>query len=150
MKKLMIIKDQKGAAIVEFAIVLPLLVIFAFGICEFGLMWYNTQVIVNASREGARAGIARVADADDSSGSGLPLIADIVNAYCDSRLVTFGGSTVPITSFPNGDDNMDNTTKYFGIDFSVEVTYNYTSLFGAGPSLQLKRRTLMKMEQIPS
>jgi hypothetical protein len=56
---------QKGAAAVEFAVVLPLLVLLLFGSIEFGLLLYNQEVITNASREGARAGIARH-DSDQS------------------------------------------------------------------------------------
>lgn len=46
-----------GAVAVEFAVVLPLFLIFVFGIIEFGMALYNKQVLTNASREGARAGI---------------------------------------------------------------------------------------------
>ena len=49
--------SQKGASLVEFALVLPLLMLILWGIIEFGLLLYNKQVITNASREGARAGI---------------------------------------------------------------------------------------------
>ena len=59
MKTKMLIKNQKGAALVEFAIVVPLLILLATGIGEFGLVLYNKQVITNASREGARAGIVQ-------------------------------------------------------------------------------------------
>ena len=45
--------NQKGAALIEFAIVLPLLLLLVFGAIEFGLLFYNKQVITNASREGA-------------------------------------------------------------------------------------------------
>jgi Flp pilus assembly protein TadG len=51
------LKSQKGVAAVEFALVLPLLVLLIFGIIEFSLLMFNKQVITNASREGARAGI---------------------------------------------------------------------------------------------
>ena len=50
-------KDQTGASAVEFAIILPLLVVFVFGIIEFGLIFYNKAMLTNASREAARAGI---------------------------------------------------------------------------------------------
>jgi Flp pilus assembly protein TadG len=53
MKPKMIIKDQNGGAVVEFAIILPLLIALLFGIVEFGLLLYNKQIITNASREGA-------------------------------------------------------------------------------------------------
>jgi len=147
----MTIKNQNGAAIVEFAIVLPLLVLMVIGICEFGLLWYNSQVIVNASREGARAGITREADAQDiTTNAGIKWIVD---TYCANRLVTFGGTGLPSTTFPNGDDNMNNSTKPFGVDFSVQVAYTYNflvpSIFHLGLTKTIVGRTLMKMEQIP-
>ena len=49
--------NQKGAAIVEFAIILPLLLLLIFGMIEFSLLMYNKAMITNASREGARRGI---------------------------------------------------------------------------------------------
>lgn len=41
----------------EFALVLPVLLLILFGIIEFGLVMFDQAVITNASREGARAGI---------------------------------------------------------------------------------------------
>ena len=53
---------ERGAAVVEFAIVLPFLMLLLIGIIELGLLFYNQQVLTNASREGARSGIARFDD----------------------------------------------------------------------------------------
>ena len=148
----MTIKNQKGAAIVEFAIVLPLVILLVMGICEFGLAWYNKQVIINASREGARAGIVRGDDFSDNGNIRL-----IVKNYANPRLISFNGTTLT-----NGDIDLDpefpttirEKTAPFGTDFKVEVTYNYgllvPSLFHVGTTLTLKGLTLMKMEQIPS
>lgn len=49
--------DEKGVSAVEFALLLPVLVLIIFVIIEGGLVLYNQQVITNASREGARVGI---------------------------------------------------------------------------------------------
>ena len=43
------LRCQKGVAAVEFAIILPVLMIIIFGIIEFGLLLYDKQVITNAS-----------------------------------------------------------------------------------------------------
>ena len=51
------INHEKGAAAVELAIVLPVLVMFVFGIIEFGIVFYNKAMITNACREAARAAI---------------------------------------------------------------------------------------------
>ena len=48
-------RDDRGAALVEFALVLPVLVLFVFGIVEFGRA-YNARIeLTSAVREGARA-----------------------------------------------------------------------------------------------
>ncbi len=48
---------QCGAAAVEFALVLPLLLAFLMGVLEMGLVLYDKAVLTHATREGARAGI---------------------------------------------------------------------------------------------
>jgi Flp pilus assembly protein TadG len=53
----MYLKRQDGAAAVEFALVLPLLLVILFGIIEFGMILYFQGVVASASREGARHGI---------------------------------------------------------------------------------------------
>jgi Flp pilus assembly protein TadG len=50
-------KGQRGAALVELALVAPIIVIVLFGMVEFGLIVYSKGVIANASREGARCGV---------------------------------------------------------------------------------------------
>lgn len=47
-------RSERGAAMAEFAILLPVLSILLFGIVEFGLLLYDQAVITNASRVGAR------------------------------------------------------------------------------------------------
>jgi Flp pilus assembly protein TadG len=48
-------RDERGAAVLEFAIVLPLLVLFVFGIVEFGRAYSARIELTAAVREGARA-----------------------------------------------------------------------------------------------
>ncbi len=49
-------KRQRGQAMVEFALVLPLLLIVTFIIIDFGFAFSQWIVITNATREGARLG----------------------------------------------------------------------------------------------
>jgi len=56
-RKHVIWRDNRGAAAIEMALVLPILVVLVLGIMEFGILMFSQQVIVNASREGARQGI---------------------------------------------------------------------------------------------
>ena len=64
-------RDERGAAVVEFAIVLPILVLFIFGIVEFGRA-YNARIeLTSAVREGARA-VALGGDAVTATKNGAP------------------------------------------------------------------------------
>ena len=49
------LKRENGQAFVEFAIVLPVLVMLVLGICQFGLAFHNYLSITDATRVGARA-----------------------------------------------------------------------------------------------
>ena len=72
------LKNQNGATAVEFAVILPLLLLLIFGIIEFGLFLFNRHVITNAVREAARAGIVvRIPRLSDDE------IEDIVENYCE-------------------------------------------------------------------
>jgi Flp pilus assembly protein TadG len=44
-------------ALVELALVAPIIIIVLFGIVEFGLIMYSKEVSTNASREGAGLGV---------------------------------------------------------------------------------------------
>ncbi len=110
-------QDEKGAAMVEFSLILPLLAVLLFGVVEFSLLLFNKQVITNASREGARAGIVaqtpRLTLAD---------IQQVVNDYTGSHLITFGIASAPVTII----DNSGGTA--FGDDLTVTVSYQYDFL----------------------
>ena len=47
-------RDQRGAAAVEMAIVLPILILLVFGIVEFSIYFNRLQGLQAAAREGAR------------------------------------------------------------------------------------------------
>ena len=49
-----ILSGEKGASAVEFAIILPILVLLVFGIIQFGLVFNKYIAITHAAREGAR------------------------------------------------------------------------------------------------
>ncbi|ADK85356.1 TadE family protein [Desulfarculus baarsii DSM 2075] len=48
--------DGRGSVAVEFALFLPVFLLVIFSIIELGAAWYQKQMLVNASREGARLG----------------------------------------------------------------------------------------------
>ena len=116
------IENQKGAVAVEFAIVLPVLVLLVFGIIESSAFLYDKAMITNASREGARTGIVysypdRISDAE---------IITVVENYCKAHLITFNDDpdapdplVVEITRTGSGSS---------GDSLTVKVTYRYDFL----------------------
>lgn len=51
-----LIRDEEGAAVVEFALVMPILALIVFGIIDFGRAFYTVNNIISAVREGSRYG----------------------------------------------------------------------------------------------
>lgn len=131
-------KTQRGAILVEFATVLPLLLLLLMGITEFGLLFYNKQVLTNASREGARAGIVEgtgyVVDND---------IEKIVQQYCEKRLITFGSHQKPTLIKPT---RSPADAIYRKITVSYDYTFLVPKLLNLGPVLKLNASTEMRME----
>jgi len=162
MQKKSIFFNQKGTTAVEFALVLSLLLTLIFGIIEFGLFIFDRQVITNAAREGARAGIvARPVRLLNNE------IAAVVVDYAEKHLITFGDDVLTVDDIvikPIDSDLSDGLDTGFrcivfkfedaaGVfhrcDLEVQVDYEYEFLFlsniGIGP-IDLQATSVMKME----
>jgi Flp pilus assembly protein TadG len=55
-------KGSKGQAVVETALILPIILLILMGIIDFGLLFNNYLIIANASREAARQAAVGVPD----------------------------------------------------------------------------------------
>ena len=80
-KKLIIFKyfrrtRESGNAVIEFALILPLLLLIVFGITELGRALMTVNVLTAAAREGAR--VASVAGAD--SAAVVTRVMEVLNA----------------------------------------------------------------------
>jgi Flp pilus assembly protein TadG len=53
------LRDEDGAAAVEFALIVGLLAILVFGLLEYGLAFWQVQNLRSAAREGARVAAVR-------------------------------------------------------------------------------------------
>lgn len=127
--------NQKGAAILEFAIVLPFLLVLVFGMIEFGLIAYNKQVITNASREGARWAIGQPSTGPLRSPDS---VEDVVKNYWNNnKLISFDSGapvfTIKIINVANGAELTANGQNVCANatsdkDIQVQVTYQYEFL----------------------
>jgi Flp pilus assembly protein TadG len=55
---------DSGAAAVELALILPILILVIAGIVDFGRAYFTQVTLTNAAREGARAAVVRVSPAE--------------------------------------------------------------------------------------
>jgi Flp pilus assembly protein TadG len=60
-----IVKNERGQALLEAAMTLPLLLLVSVSIFEFGRAYQTWQVLTNAAREGARVAVLPNATVDD-------------------------------------------------------------------------------------
>jgi Flp pilus assembly protein TadG len=100
------IKNQKGQSLVEFAIILPIILLLLMGIVEFGMMLNSYLTIQNVAREGSRLGIVGGSDVEIDT-----LIRNI------SPNLTPADLTVDITPAEN--------SRNSGETLTVSITYNY-------------------------
>ena len=93
------VKDrQKGAAAVEFAMILPLLGILLLGVMEVGSIVRDYTVLKNAAREGARfsANPANQISLSQNSSTTLQTIQNRVVAYLQNENITVSAGNVTI------------------------------------------------------
>lgn len=135
------VKDnQSGAAAIEFALVLPVLVLILFGIIEFSIMLYDKAMITNASREGARAGIVyaypdRVSETE---------IIAVVNQYCQDHLISFDEASTVSTNVTPGTGAGDPLTVNVTYEYGFLVLPNFMT--GLTGPINLSAETVMRME----
>lgn len=110
---------SRGAAAVEFALVLPLLMTLVLGMIEFGFLLFLNSAAAGAAREGARAAAisAQVADAvtvaessykDTTSRTGSATVSPAGPACIPGEAVV-----VTVT------ENYGSLTKFFGSSFTA-------------------------------
>lgn len=85
-------RNENGQSLVEFAIVVPVLLLLLIGIVEFGWLFNGQITLTAAAREGARAGVT------GATNEGHDRIRDAVRNYVDG----FPGFTFGDASYTEG------------------------------------------------
>ena len=99
-------KQNAGSALIEFAIVLPLLVVFLVGIYDFSGAFNQKQKIEHAAQEGAVvAGAQSMADLDPAIANPVSLQAVtqvIFNSLSAGNVLPQGGCAAPVGGWLSG------------------------------------------------
>lgn len=125
-------KSEKGQSIVEFALVVPLLILLLFGIIDFGRTFHAYLAIDHAGREAARTASVGGTDAEISS---------VALANGSSIKLSEKGTFVisPSESDRESGENVTITITY-PIDFLTPVIGNIVGSF------DLTNITVMRLE----
>ncbi len=92
------VKDEKGQAMVEMALVLPILLLLLCGILDFGWLFYNQLSLNNAAREGARYAVVNTENADRDNLIHAHIISETTHVFTDDVdiTVTYSNATNPL------------------------------------------------------
>jgi Flp pilus assembly protein TadG len=130
--------NERGAVAAEFALLLPVILLILFGTIEFGMIMYSREVITNASREGARAGIIQVSPKPTAGA-----ITTIATTYLTGTGINPANVTITVTGA--GGANPATLT--------VAATYRYPwlipyipTVLGLPRPLPLTGQTIMRHE----
>jgi Flp pilus assembly protein TadG len=137
--------SEKGAELIEFALVFPILALMFAGIVEFGVMFQRFLVVSNAAREGARVAVLPGYTQTDVQNRVTEYIRNGTGDY------TLSPATVLtlVTIDPPGA-----TPPFPAAQVSVSVTHSYwvmgpvSALLGGGSwtSITLAARSTMRIE----
>lgn len=117
------LKGQRGAALIETAITLPIVLLVSVSIFEFGRAYQTWQVLTNAAREGAR--IACLPDYTDTQ------VTTTVTNYMNGGRLNGASAAISV-----------NRNVPFGATTASRVTVNYPFQFVfLGPVARLVRGT---------
>jgi Flp pilus assembly protein TadG len=101
------LRDEKGQTMVEFALVLPILLLIMFAVIQFGIVYNDYFTLTDASRAGARkAAVSR--HSDDPEGDTIAAVESSASGLDLDEL----------------DVNVTGTFEH-GEDVTVEATYPY-------------------------
>ena len=110
---------QDGQALVEMAIILPLLLVFLLGTIEMGRVFHSYIVVTQASREGAR--LAAVGKNDTEVNT---VIADNTSSL---------GDTVTVNISPSETNRRVGDTVTVGVQYEVDLVAPIITAFFPDP-----------------
>jgi Flp pilus assembly protein TadG len=114
-------RANRGAAMVEMAIVLFVFVSLLFGVIEYGWIFFKMGQINQAARHGARTAVRPAADNDE--------VADAVEVIMNSSTLSRAKTDYRLTISPSTDVEVGEPVQVY-----VELDYSTIKLIGFVPT----------------
>ena len=99
---------ERGNVTLEIAITLPLLLLIVAGIIDLGILFWEQEILTNASREGARAGaraglsgLPRIKPGDTTNTTATAVMAVVQNYLTKYNLRDAGGAPLTLVKGTN-------------------------------------------------
>jgi Flp pilus assembly protein TadG len=133
-------RSERGAELIEFAVVAPILIFIIAGIFEFGMMFRALEAITNAAREGARVGVL--------PGYNAPDVQTRVNDYLDaSGLTAAHTTTVTDQTLATAAGSFTARSVNVSYPYQFVVLSGFAPLFGGSfGSMNLTAAAIMRTE----
>jgi Flp pilus assembly protein TadG len=135
---------------VEFALVLPMLLLVFAGIVDFGLLLQRYEVITNAAREGARIGVLPGYDSAAVQGRVLDYVATGLSMSSGDASAAVGTPTVEtVTITPSSGAPFSATRVTVNFNYSYVILGRLVNLAtgrGWDPSITVTGRSTMRRE----
>ena len=128
------VTPQRGLALVEFALMLPVMVLLIFGAITFTVALYDKTVLTHASRQAVRAWVVTKPIMTKSA------VQQVASSLCQNQLISFGSGVVACVPVAIGPD-----TPVSGDVLTVSVTMAFTGLY-VFKDMQINSQTSMKFE----
>lgn len=136
-------RGERGAAAVEFALVVPLLIVLLFGIIDFGFAINRYAIVNNAAREGVREASLGATESE--------IRAAVMSGLSDlggSHTITVGckkpDGTTSCTSWDHGQES--GGIAQVKVDFSHDWITPIGDILGGGDDLHLVKTNHMRIE----
>jgi len=110
-------RGEKGATLVESALVFTLFLFIVFGVMDFGRLVFAFNFVAYGAREGTRYASVR------GSGSGRAVQASDVRSYVARQAVALDSSRLTVNTTWSPDNSPGSTVR-------VDVSYTYRPMLG--------------------
>jgi Flp pilus assembly protein TadG len=139
------LRDERGTALVEFALVLPVILLLIFGILWFGRAFNYSTDQTHLANEAAR-----FAAVNANPGAPNQTLPQWINSQIDTTELQSGSSDVPQPAtvaicFPNGTSNVGDP-----VEVAITSQFKFIPILNLPGTITIKRTATMRLESTPT